>query len=105
AKKRGLPVTCEVTPHHLLLTDKAVAESAFSTDTKMKPPLRSDRDVAAMLEGIADSTVDAIASDHAPHHSDEKCVQFDEAPFGIVGLETTLALCLDRIVRPGIIGL
>jgi dihydroorotase len=105
AKERGLPVTCEVTPHHLLLTDKAVAETGYSTDTKMKPPLRSDRDVAAMLEGIADGTVDAIASDHAPHHSDEKCVQFDEAPFGIVGLETTLALCLDRLVRPGIIGL
>lgn len=105
AKRRKLPVTCEVTPHHLLLTDKAVSDTAYSTDTKMKPPLRSDRDVAAMLEGIADGTVDAIASDHAPHHSDEKCVQFDEAPFGIVGLETTLALCLDRLVRPGIIGL
>jgi len=105
AKRRGLPVTCEVTPHHLLLTDRAVAETAFSTDTKMKPPLRGEKDLAALLEGIADGTVDAIASDHAPHHSDEKCVQFDEAPFGIVGLETTLALCLDRLVRPGIIGL
>jgi dihydroorotase len=105
AKRRGLPVTCEVTPHHLLLTDRAVADSGYSTDTKMKPPLRTDRDLAALLAGIADGTVDAIASDHAPHHADEKCVQFDEAPFGIVGLETTLALCLDRLVRPGIIGL
>jgi dihydroorotase len=105
AKQRGLPVTCEVTPHHLLLTDRAVAESGYSTDTKMKPPLRGEKDLAALLEGIADGTVDAIASDHAPHHSDEKCVQFDDAPFGIVGLETTLALCLDRLVRPGIISL
>ena len=101
AKAQGLAVTCEVTPHHLLLTDQAVAETEFSTDTKMKPPLRALRDREALLEGLADGTVDAIASDHAPHHPDEKDVQFSCAPFGILGLETTLALCLDRLVRPG----
>ncbi len=105
AKRRGLAVTCEVTPHHLLLTDRAVAESGFSTQTKMKPPLRSEADREALLAGLADGTVDAIASDHAPHHADEKDVEFSLAPFGIVGLETTLALCLDRLVRPGIVGL
>jgi dihydroorotase len=105
AKRRGLAVTCEVTPHHLLLTDEAVAETGFSTHTKMKPPLRSAGDREALAAGLADGTVDAIASDHAPHHADEKDVEFSLAPFGIVGLETTLALCLDHLVRPGIIDL
>lgn len=105
AKRRGLAVTCEVTPHHLLLTDEVVAERGFATDTKMKPPLRSQADREALVAGLVDGTVDAIASDHAPHHADEKAVQFSEAPFGIVGLETTLSLCLDRLVRPGVIGL
>ncbi len=77
----------------------------FSTQCKMKPPLRSERDRQALLEGLADGTVDAIASDHAPHHADEKDVEFDLAPFGILGLETTLGLCLDRLVRPGLISL
>ncbi len=104
-KARGLPVTCEVTPHHLLLTDDAVAETGFSTNVKMNPPLRSEADRQALLAGLADGTVDAIASDHAPHHADEKDVEFSVAPFGIVGLETTLSLCLDRLVRPGIIDL
>jgi dihydroorotase len=104
-KARGLPVTCEVTPHHLLLTDQAVAETGFSTNVKMNPPLRSEQDRQALLAGLADGTVDAIASDHAPHHADEKDVEFSLAPFGIVGLETTLALCLDRLVKPGVIGL
>ncbi len=105
AKARGLPVTCEVTPHHLLLTDEAVAESGFSTNTKMNPPLRSTKDREALLNGLADGAVDAIASDHAPHHTDEKDVQFSLAPFGIIGLETNLGLCYDRLVRPGIISL
>jgi dihydroorotase len=105
ARRQGLPVTCEVTPHHLVLTDEEVARSGFSTHCKMKPPLRSERDRRALLEGLADGTVDAIASDHAPHHPDEKDVEFDLAPFGILGLETTLALCLDRLVRTGLIGL
>ncbi len=105
AKARGLGVTCEVTPHHLLLTDEEVWRSQFSTDTKMKPPLRSEADRQALLGGLADGTIDAIASDHAPHHPDEKDVEFSLAPFGIVGLETTLALCLDRLVRPEIVSL
>jgi dihydroorotase len=105
AKARGLGVTCEVTPHHLLLTDEEVARTVFSTQCKMKPPLRSERDRRALLAGLADGTIDAIASDHAPHHADEKDVEFDLAPFGILGLETTLALCLDRLVRRQVIGL
>ena len=104
-KARGLPVTCEVTPHHLLLTDALVAESGFSTNAKMNPPLRSEADRQALLAGLADGTVDAIADDHAPHHRDEKDVEFSLAPFGIVGLESTVALCLDKLVRPGIIDL
>jgi dihydroorotase len=105
ARRQRLPVTCEVTPHHLLLTDQEVARSVFSTQCKMKPPLRSESDRLALLSGLADGTVDAIASDHAPHHADEKDVEFDLAPFGILGLETTLSLCLDRLVRPGLITL
>ena len=105
AKERGLGVTCEVTPHHLLLTDEEVWKGQFSTDTKMKPPLRAEADRQALLAGLADGTVDAIASDHAPHHADEKDVEFSLAPFGIVGLETTVSLCLDRLVRPGLIAL
>jgi dihydroorotase len=105
AKRRGLPVTCEVTPHHLLLTDREVFESGLSTNTKMKPPLRSEDDRRALLEGVADGSVDVIASDHAPHHFDEKDVEFSLAPFGIVGLETTLSLCLDRLVRTGVVDL
>ncbi|MCP3962906.1 MAG: dihydroorotase [bacterium] len=105
AKRRGLSVTCEVSPHHLLLTDREVADSTFSTATKMKPPLRSSADVEALVEGLTDGTVDVIASDHAPHHPDEKDVQFSVAPFGILGLETTVSLCLDRLVRPGILDL
>ena len=105
ARAQGLRVTCEVAPHHLILTDEEVAKSGFSTNTKMKPPLRSERDRDALVNGLADGTVDCIASDHAPHHPDEKDVEFNLAPFGILGLETTLALCLDRLVHPGIIGL
>ncbi len=101
AKAAGLAVTCEVTPHHLLLTDALVAEMEFSTDTKMKPPLRSEEDRQALLAGLVDGTIDAIASDHAPHHPDEKAVEFSCSPFGILGLETTLSLCLDRLVRSG----
>ena len=104
-KRRGLGVTCEVTPHHLLLTDREVSDSGFSTHTKMKPPLRSEEDRVALVAGLADGTIDAIASDHAPHHVDEKDVEFSLAPFGIVGLETTLALCHDRLVKPGHISL
>lgn len=105
ARRLGLPVTCEVTPHHLLLTDRDVVEAGFDTHFKMNPPLRSERDRQALLAAIADGTVDALASDHAPHTSDEKCCEFELAPFGILGLETTVALGLDRLVRPGIVAL
>ncbi|HSU80996.1 MAG TPA: dihydroorotase [Thermoanaerobaculia bacterium] len=105
AKTQKIGVTCEVAPHHLILTDEEVAKSGFSTNTKMKPPLRSEKDREALLNGLADGAVDCIASDHAPHHADEKDVQFSVAPFGIVGLETTLSLCLDRLVRPGVLSL
>jgi dihydroorotase len=106
AKAQGIDATCEVSPHHLILTDEEVARSGFSTNAKMKPPLRSEKDREALLNGLADrAAVDCIASDHAPHHADEKDVQFSLAPFGIVGLETTLSLCLDRLVRPGTLSL
>ena len=105
ARRRGVRVTCEVTPHHLLLTDREVSDSAFSTHAKMKPPLRAEEDRQALVAGLVDGTVDAIASDHAPHHADEKDVEFSLAPFGIVGLETTLSLCLDRLVHAGVLGL
>jgi dihydroorotase len=101
AREKGLPVTCEVTPHHLFLTDKAVADSEISPDTKMKPPLRAEHDRQALVQALVDGTIDVIASDHAPHHPDEKSESFHMAPFGVVGLETTLSLCLDRLVRPG----
>ena len=105
AKGRGVNVTCEVTPHHLFLTDQGVADSGFSTDFKMKPPLRSEADRQALLAGLAEGAVDCIASDHAPHHPDEKDVEFSVAPFGILGLETTLPLCLDRLVHAGVLSL
>jgi dihydroorotase len=105
-KSRGVKITCEVAPHHFTLTDDALAEPiAYDTNTKMNPPLREARDREAMLAGIADGSVDAIATDHAPHHYDEKNVEFDRAPFGIVGLETAIALAFDRLVHPGVIGL
>ena len=101
AKRRGLRVTCEVTPHHLFLTDEAVAESDFSTSTKMNPPLRAKADVEALIEGLRDGTVDAVATDHAPHHEDEKAVDYESAPFGIIGLETAAALFFTKLVLPG----
>jgi dihydroorotase len=97
AKKNGIKVTCEVTPHHFTLTDEVVG--SFDTNTKMKPPLRSKEDVAAIIEGIKEGVIDAIASDHAPHTADEKNVEYDLAPFGIVGLETAVPLALDRLVH------
>jgi len=101
AKSRGLAVTCEVTPHHLVLTDEEVARSGFSTNTKMNPPLRERSDIDALVAGLEDGTVDAIATDHAPHHEDSKAVEFNVAPFGIVGLETAAALVHDALVRTG----
>ncbi len=104
-KERGIAVTCEVTPHHLLLTDELIATSGYSTNAKMNPPLRAESDRQALIDGLTDGTVDAIASDHAPHHPDEKDVEFSLAPFGIVGLETNLSLCHDRLVRTGVLSL
>ena len=95
-KDRGVRVTCEVTPHHFILTDEAL--EGYDTNYKMNPPLREADDRDAMLQGLADGTVDAIATDHAPHHYDEKAVEFDAAPFGITGLETAVSLSLDRLV-------
>jgi dihydroorotase len=102
AKQEGLDVTCEVTPHHWTLTDEAVAE--YDTNTKMSPPLRSREHVDAVLEAMKDGTIDAIATDHAPHHSDEKALEFDQAPFGITGLETSVGLAFD-LVHAGLIDL
>ena len=103
AKGRGAEVTCEVTPHHFTLTDAAC--EGYDTHTKMNPPLRSRGHLDAILEAIADGTVDAVATDHAPHHADEKELEFDHAAFGITGLETAVGLALDRLVHGGIITL
>jgi dihydroorotase len=92
AKHRGIKVTCEVTPHHFALTDEAVM--GFDTNTKMNPPLRSEKDRVALIEGVRDGTIDAIATDHAPHHLDEKMLDYDHAPFGVIGLETALGLSI-----------
>jgi dihydroorotase len=102
-KDRSIAVTCEVTPHHLILTDEALG--GYDTNVKMNPPLRSAEDRDALLAGLADGAVDAIATDHAPHHYDEKRVEFDRAPFGIIGLETAVPLCLDRLVHTGVVSL
>jgi dihydroorotase len=105
-KRRGVRVTCEVTPHHFTLTDDLLtAPIPYDTNAKMNPPLREARDRDAMIAGIVDRSIDVIATDHAPHHYDEKHVEFDRAPFGIVGLETAVSIALDRLVHPGHIGL
>ena len=102
AKKQGLNVTCEVTPHHFTLTDEDVR---YDTHYKMNPPLASRADRDALIEGLADGSVDAIATDHAPHHPASKDVEFDRAPFGITGFETALALGLSELVHTGKISL
>ncbi len=103
AKARGVPVTGEVTPHHLLLTDEAMR--SYDANAKMAPPLRSKRDVDACREALADGTLDAIATDHAPHALADKEVELDRAANGIVGLETAVALCLTHLVREGVLDL
>jgi dihydroorotase len=101
-KERGVRVTCEVAPHHFTLTDEALeGPPKYDTNLKMNPPLRETADRDAMVEGIADGTVDLIATDHAPHHADEKMLEFDQAPFGIVGLETAVPLVCDRLLHTG----
>lgn len=103
ARAEGVNVTCEVTPHHIALGDDSV--QSFSTNLKMNPPLRSAQHRQAILAGIADGTIDAIATDHAPHHFDEKNVEFDLAPFGVIGLETAFAVCYEHLVRADVIDL
>jgi len=103
AKARGVRVTCETAPHYWMLTDEAV--TTFSTNAKMNPPLREAEDVAAVRAAIADGTIDCIATDHAPHTVTEKDVEFQIAPFGIIGLETSLALVITGLVGPGVVSL
>ena len=102
-KARGIAVTCEVAPHHFILTDDAL--EGYDTNVKMNPPLREAADRDELVRGLVDGSVDVIATDHAPHHADEKRVEFDRAPFGIVGLETCVPLTFDRLVHPGLITL
>lgn len=102
AKQRGLPVTCEVTPHHFTLTDEDVI---YDSRFKMNPPLGSREDREALLAGLADGTVDAIATDHAPHEPALKDVEFDRAPFGVTGFETALSLALEQLIHTGRISL
>ncbi len=103
AKHESINVTCEVTPHHFTLTDRAV--EGYDTNTKMAPPLRSEEHLEAVIEGLRDGTIDAIATDHAPHHADEKSLEYDRAPFGITGLETAIGLAFNELVHKGVIGL
>jgi dihydroorotase len=103
AKERGLPVTCEVTPHHLFLTEDAL-RSGYDTNLKMNPPLRTEADREALLEGVEDGTVDCIATDHAPHAAHEKQLEFELAPFGTIGLQTALPLVNTHLVAAGRIG-
>jgi len=100
AKQEGAPVTCEVTPHHLALTDAAVV--GFDTNTKMSPPLRSEEDRLQLIRALADGTIEAIATDHAPHHLDEKMLEYDRAPFGVIGLETALGVALTVLYHTGL---
>ncbi|HTB81137.1 MAG TPA: dihydroorotase [Opitutaceae bacterium] len=97
AKARGVRITAEATPHHIALTDDALA--TYDTNFKMNPPLRTEADRQEILAGLRDGTLDCIATDHAPHTTDEKDREFDYAPFGILGLETALPVCLDVLVR------
>jgi dihydroorotase len=103
AKSRGLDVTGEASPHHLFLTDEAV--EGYRTEAKMNPPLRSPEDREAVREGLKDGTLDVVATDHAPHHYDEKEAAFDDAPNGVVGLETSLGLVYGHLVTGELIDL
>lgn len=97
AKAEGISLTAEVTPHHLALTDEAV--EGYNTNFKMIPPLRSCQDIEALQQGLKDGTIDCVATDHAPHTDEEKMLEFDEAPFGVIGLETALGVCLTELVH------
>lgn len=98
-KRKGIHVTCEVTPHHFTLTDAACC--GYDTNAKMSPPLRTQDDLNGLIEGLVDGTIDCIATDHAPHNANEKMLEFDRAPFGITGLETALGLSLTRLFHTG----
>lgn len=101
AKARGLRISCEVTPHHLTLTDEIVG--TYDADTKVYPPLRSQDDVQAVIDGLIDGTIDCIATDHAPHHRESKDCEYELASPGISGLETAAAVIMDRLVGEGIL--
>lgn len=101
AKREGLRVTTEVCPHHLLLTDDAV--ESYDPNLKMNPPLRTKKDVVALLDGVRDGTIDCLVTDHAPHSHQEKELGFQEAPFGIIGLETSLALFIKALIEPKVL--
>lgn len=103
AKRRGLPVTCEATPHHILLSDADIIP--YDSNYKMKPPLRTPCDVAALIQGLADGTIDALATDHAPHPGSEKMQEFEQCPFGIIGLETALAIAAEVLYHSGRVSL
>jgi len=103
ARDKGVRVTAEATPHHLALTDEAVL--GYRTEAKMNPPLRSADDRAAVRQAVVDGTIEMIATDHAPHHYEEKDREFDDAPFGVVGLETALSVCMRELVEPGLMTL
>ena len=105
AKRRKLAVSCEVAAHHFVLTDEDVAGANYDPNWKTNPPLRNASEVEAILQAVYDGTVDAIVSDHEPHHDDEKELDFADAPFGIIGLETAVPLALDRLVHARVIGL
>lgn len=104
AKKKKLPVTCEVTPHHLTLTDEEIKKS-FNPNLRVNPPVRSKKDVEALREGLIDGTIDAIATDHAPHSREEKEVEFDAAPNGMIGLETAFGIVMTELVAKGYLSL
>jgi dihydroorotase len=103
AKAEGLPVTCEVTPHNLLLTDEDI-DTTYNTNLKINPPLRTPADAAALREGLVDGTIDCLVTDHAPHAAHEKDCEWEIAFFGTIGLETSLPLMLTNFVAPGLIG-
>lgn len=98
ARAAGVAISCEVTPHHLTLTDEDVGRSGYDTRFKMNPPLRGEADRAALLSALLDGTIDCVATDHAPHHADEKALEFADAPFGVTGLETALPVLVDAFV-------
>ncbi|MBG98873.1 MAG: dihydroorotase [Solibacterales bacterium] len=103
ARQLGIPITCEVSPHHFTLVDTDIP--GYDSNYKMRPPLRTDQDIEAAIEGLADGVIDAIATDHAPHTGNMKAQEFERCPFGVTGLETSVGLSLERLVVPGTISL